>query len=461
MTDSPAYLAVLDKLHTGVVIHAADTRILYINPRAIELLGLSREQMLGKKAIDPGWHFVDAEGRTIEADQYPVSRVITQRVPLPETVYGIVAPGRTSPMWVLVSAYPEYEAQGELQQIVVNFHDISAFKQAQETLRASEFRFRTLFETVVHGIVYQDREGHITDANPAAQRILRLSLDQLQGRSSTDPSWRAVRENGETYAGDKHPAMRALRSGQAVHGEVMGIAAPGRGLTWITVNASPLFEDGMVSGVYSIFEDVTEKRALEEQVRQQALFDPLTSLPNRHLLNDRIAQALAVCRRTGRLGALMVLDLDNFKPINDSHGHLLGDQLLQQVASRLAHAVRQADTVARFGGDEFVVLLPELAKDAAQSVALAMGVAEKIRASLAAPYLLRPQDHRGPAIEHHCSASIGGALFDPSSDEGAAILLRADQAMYEAKRNGRNRVSFGAESIDCLADPAPGARAAD
>ena len=329
MTDSPAYLAVLDKLHTGVVIHAADTRILYINPRAIELLGLSREQMLGKKAIDPGWHFVDAEGRTIEADQYPVSRVITQRVPLPETVYGIVAPGRTSPMWVLVSAYPEYEAQGELQQIVVNFHDISAFKQAQETLRASEFRFRTLFETVVHGIVYQDREGHITDANPAAQRILRLSLDQLQGRSSTDPSWRAVRENGETYAGDKHPAMRALRSGQAVHGEVMGIAAPGRGLTWITVNASPLFEDGMVSGVYSIFEDVTEKRALEEQVRQQALFDPLTSLPNRHLLNDRITQALAVCRRTGRLGALMVLDLDNFKPINDQYGHYAGDKVLK------------------------------------------------------------------------------------------------------------------------------------
>jgi diguanylate cyclase (GGDEF)-like protein/PAS domain S-box-containing protein len=443
MTDSRPYLAVLDKLHTGVVIHAADTSILYNNPRATELLGLSRDQMLGKKAIDPSWHFVDAEGATLEADQYPVSRVVTQRKALAETVYGIVAPGRTSTMWVLVSAYPEYKAHGELKQIVVNFHDISAFKQAQETLRASEFRFRTLFETVVHGIVYQDREGHITDANPAAQRILGLTLDQLQGRMSTDPSWRAVREDGETFPGDKHPAMLALGSGQAVRGVVMGIAAPGRGLAWISVNSSPLFEDGMISGVYSIFEDVTEKRALEEQVRQQALFDPLTSLPNRHLLNDRIAQALAVCRRTGRFGALMVLDLDNFKPLNDSHGHLAGDQLLQQVASRLMHAVREADTVARFGGDEFVVLIPKLSKDAAKSVALAMGVAEKIRAALAAPYLLRPQDHGGPAIEHHCSASIGGALFDPSSGEGAAILRRADQAMYEAKRSGRNRISFG------------------
>ena len=439
------YLALLDNLHTGVVIHAADTSILYSNPRAGELLGLSKDQMLGKKAIDPGWHFVDADGQPISADQYPVSRAITQCQPLAETVFGIIAPGRALPMWVLVSAYPEFEAQGDLRQVVVNFHDISALKQAQETLRTSEFQFRTLFETVAQGIVYQDRDGHITAANPAAQRILGLTLDQLQGRVSTDPSWRAVHEDGGAFPGEQYPAKLALHSGLPIHGVVMGITAPGRGLVWISIDASPLFDDGAVSGVYAIFEDITERRNREEKVRQRAFFDPLTRLPNRHLLNDRIAQALATCRRGGQFGALLVLDLDNFKPLNDKHGHLAGDQLLQEVATRLTTAVREADTVARFGGDEFVVLVPTLSQDAAQSVRQAMVVAEKIRAALAAPHLLRPQEPGAAAIEHHCSASIGGALFDASSGDGSAVFRRADRAMYEAKRDGRNRISFSTE----------------
>jgi diguanylate cyclase (GGDEF)-like protein len=251
-----------------------------------------------------------------------------------------------------------------------------------------------------------------------------------------------VNEDGGAFPGEQHPAMQALRSGRPIHGVVMGIAAPGRGLVWISVDASPLFDDGAVSGVYAIFEDITERRHLEEKVRQWAFFDPLTRLPNRHLLNDRIAQALATCRRGGQFGALLVLDLDNFKPLNDKYGHLAGDQLLQEVATRLTTAVREADTVARFGGDEFVVLVPTLSQDAAQSVRQAMVVAEKVRAALAAPYLLRPQEPGAAAIEHRCSASIGGALFDASSGDGSAVLRRADLAMYEAKRDGRNRVSF-------------------
>ena len=442
-----SFQAVLDNLHTGVVIHAADTTIVYCNPRSADLLGLSKEQMLGKAAIDPGWHFVDADGQPITPDCYPVSRAIAQRRPLAETVYGIVAPGRVAPTWVLASAYPEHDALGELLQVVVNFHDISALKQVQETLRASEYTYRMLFETLDQGIVYQDREGHITAANPAAQHILGLTLDQMQGRTSTDPAWQAVREDGTVFPGDQHPAMLALRSGQSVLGVVMGISRPGRGQAWISINACPLFTDGAVSGVYARFEDITQKRDLEHQVRQQAFFDPLTRLPNRHLLNDRIAQALVACRRGQHFGALMVLDLDNFKPLNDRHGHLAGDHLLQAVAARLTRTVRESDTVARFGGDEFVVLLPTLSQNAAESVQQAMTVAQKILACLAEPYPLCPKANGGPAIEHHCSASIGSALIAPCTEDSSAILRCADAAMYEAKRNGGNRVCVSAEPV--------------
>lgn len=440
------YHAVLDHLHTGVVIHAPDTRIVYCNQRAGELLGLSQAQMLGKSAIDPGWHFVDAQGQPLAPERYPVSRVVADHQPLSETVFGVMVPGRPSPQWVLVSAYPDFAPDGALGQIVVNFHDITALQQSQQTLRASERTYRTLFETVDQGVVYQDRDGHITSANPAAQRILALSMDQLQGRTSQDPAWKAIHEDGSEFPGASHPAMVALRSGQPVHGTVMGIMAPGRGLVWISISATPLFEDGAVSGVYTIFEDITEKRGLEEQIRRLAFLDPLTRLPNRHLLNDRIAQALAACQRDQHLGALMLLDLDNFKPLNDAHGHMAGDLLLMDVATRLRRAVRAVDTVARFGGDEFVVVLAELSPDPAQAVHRARQVAEKIRHALSQPYLLESTwGSAAPRIEHHCSASIGVALFDPVQDDVPSVLRRADQAMYEAKGRGRNQVSISGD----------------
>ena len=435
------YHAVLDHLHTGVVIHAPDTRIVYSNHRAGELLGLTRAQMLGKSAIDPGWHFVDAEEQPLAPDRYPVSRVVADHQPLPETVFGVMVPAHPSPQWVLVSAYPDFTPEGALGQIVVNFHDITALQHSQQTLRASERTYRTLFETVPQGVVYQDRAGHITSANPAAQRILALSMDQLQGRTSQDPAWKAIREDGTEFPGASHPAMVALHTGQPVHGVVMGIMAPLRGLVWITISATPLFDNGQVNGVYTVFEDITEKRSLEEQIRRLAFIDPLTRLPNRHLLGDRIVQALAACQRDRHLGALMLLDLDNFKPLNDVHGHMAGDLLLMNVATRLRRAVRAVDTVARFGGDEFVVVLAELSADPDSAVQQAQQVAEKIRHALSEPYLLESTwGSAAPRIEHRCSASIGVALFNPVQDDVPSLLRRADQAMYDAKGRGRNQV---------------------
>jgi diguanylate cyclase (GGDEF)-like protein len=190
--------------------------------------------------------------------------------------------------------------------------------------------------------------------------------------------------------------------------------------------------------------DIVERTRMEDQVRQLAFYDPLTHLPNRRLLNDRLSQTLLASKRSAFHGALMFMDLDNFKALNDKHGHSAGDLLLVEVASRLKGCVREIDTVARFGGDEFVVLLDELTLEQEESNSRAGVIAEKIRLALAEPYVLGFERDGADAVTlvHHCTASIGVTLFIHSEASQDDILMRADTAMYQAKEQGRDRVQF-------------------
>ncbi|MBI5007431.1 MAG: PhnD/SsuA/transferrin family substrate-binding protein [Nitrosomonadales bacterium] len=185
----------------------------------------------------------------------------------------------------------------------------------------------------------------------------------------------------------------------------------------------------------------------QKQMQHMAFYDMLTLLPNRRLLHDRLGQAVAASNRNKRYAALMFLDLDNFKPLNDTHGHEVGDLLLIEVARRLKACVREIDTVARLGGDEFVVLLLDLAPRIQESEVQAHIVAEKIRAALSDPYQLTIARDNQPAVtvEHHCSASIGVALFMDHEERPEDIIKEADAAMYQAKEMGRNRIHFSDE----------------
>ncbi len=190
--------------------------------------------------------------------------------------------------------------------------------------------------------------------------------------------------------------------------------------------------------------DITERKQMEDLVRQQAFYDALTKLPNRRLLVDRLTLAMSLGKRTHTYGAVLFLDLDNFKPLNDTHGHEAGDLLLVEVANRLKSCVRETDTVARMGGDEFVVVLTQLHKDSEISKQETARLAEKIRAELANPYIVEIKDKNGTEImvQHHCTASIGVALFLNEKTHFNDILRNADDAMYQAKNSGRNRVCF-------------------
>jgi diguanylate cyclase (GGDEF)-like protein len=192
-------------------------------------------------------------------------------------------------------------------------------------------------------------------------------------------------------------------------------------------------------------EQLRKEVALQrDQLRELAFHDALTGLPNRLMLNDRINQTMAASKRSGLYGAVMFIDLDKFKPINDAHGHEVGDLLLKDVARRLNESVREMDTVARVGGDEFVVMLSELRTDRNESAKQAAGVAEKIRTSLAVPYRLTVSRHAqaDDIVEHHCSASIGVVMCAGHEASHTDILKRADVAMYQAKDAGRNTVRF-------------------
>jgi diguanylate cyclase (GGDEF)-like protein len=212
---------------------------------------------------------------------------------------------------------------------------------------------------------------------------------------------------------------------------------------WITAGGGVAISGLLFGLLLALFKRADALRLTESyaaQIRDLAFYDSLTGLPNRRLLDDRLRMALAASHRQTAPGALLLLDLDNFKPLNDQYGHAAGDLVLQEVARRLQTCIRETDTVARLGGDEFIVLLPALAADEQQAHRHALHIAEQIRHALDQPFHLHP-DPSAPPIEHRCPCSLGLTLFAPDETNHSAILKRADAAMYAAKQSGRNRIA--------------------
>lgn len=419
-----------------------------------------------------------------------------------------------------------------------------------------------LFQLLPFGIVFQNVQGAITAANPAAQRILGLSLDQMRGVTSVDPQWRAVQADGSPYPGEQHPAMIALRTGQTVCDVIMGVFNPNAtGLTWIKINAIPIMvgELNDVGGVYTVFEDITkhrliekslkdseeqlrfvlegsqlgfwdwniatgavirnerwatmlgytrdeiehtaqqwsdfvhpedrekawdsiwavvdglspkhkleyrmlckdgsvrwildqanvmqrdldgkptrmcgthtditERKILEEEHRRQAQFDFLTKVCSRGYFMQQAKLELTRAKRYESDLSLLMLDIDLFKDINDRYGHEIGDMMLQHFVNVCRQVSREVDVIGRFGGDEFVILMPETSK------AEATKVAERLCATVAESQI---------SVEHGLpipfTISIGVAEFDSKDDDIDKVLKTADKALYAAKHAGRNRV---------------------
>lgn len=335
--------------------------------------------------------------------------------------------------WVETFKTPVIDESGNVLGITGFTRDITERKQAEAELRIAA----TAFESQ-DGMIVADAHNVILRVNHAFTEITGYTAEEAIGQ--TPRLLRSGRHDAAFYAA----MWESIRCTEAWHGEIWSRRKNGEEYPEQLTITAVKGDHGETTHYVATLRDITERKAAEEEIHNLAFYDALTKLPNRRLLNDRLRQAMAASKRSGLYGALMFLDLDNFKPLNDTHGHDVGDLLLVEVAHRIASCVREVDTVARFGGDEFVVMLSELDAGNAESTAQAGNVAEKIRIILAEPYVLKfqPEGNAETIVEHHCTSSIGVTLFINHKAGPEDILKWADRAMYQAKEGGRNRVHF-------------------
>lgn len=314
---------------------------------------------------------------------------------------------------------------------------ITAEKFDKERLREQEEFFRMITENIDDLIAVLDLKGRRIYNSPSYAKL----FGDPRILQNTD-SFAEIHPDDREYV--KQVFAETVKSGIGQRIEFRFVLSDGSVRDMESRGGLIKDHEGQPLLVVVVSHDITERKKIEETIRNLAFYDTLTQLPNRRMLDDRLGQAMAASKRNGKYGALLFLDLDNFKPLNDQYGHNVGDLLLIEVARRITSCVREVDTVARFGGDEFVVMLSTLEEDKEASTQQAAIVAEKVRIALAEPYLIKIKPEGGSEIEieHHCTSSIGVALFFDQEASQEDIIKWADLAMYRAKEDGRNLIRF-------------------
>lgn len=324
--------------------------------------------------------------------------------------------GSDAPRWLQGNATPQREEDGGwLWHGFIT--DVTQEVAAEVNLRIAA----SVFANTLEGITITDAGGFIADVNPAFSRITGYQRDEVLGRSPK------MLSSGHQDAAFYQRMWHSIAQKGAWRGEVWNRDKAGE-VYPVMLSITAVKDGGGQIGHYiGTFTDIRHLKEREAQLDHLAHYDPLTGLPNRRLLTDRLRQGIAQTRRTGRIMAVCVLDLDGFKLLNDRHGHAVGDQTLMEVARRLIAYVRENDTVARLGGDEFVLLLQDL-----ERIDECDGVLSRILQAIAEPLVL-------DEVNVCVTASVGVTLFPQDDNPADALLRHADQALYQAKRQGRNR----------------------
>ena len=327
-------------------------------------------------------------------------------------------------IWLSTSKVPLRNASNEIIGIVGIYQDITSRKESEIELQIAAIAFEANV-----GIMVTDAKSVIVKANRAFTEHSGYSAKELIGQ--TPRLLKSDRHDSAFYAA----LWDNLKQKGNWEGEIWDRRKNGEIYPkWLSITEIR-GDDGAVSHYVSTQTDITDRKMSEDAIKTLAFYDPLTSLPNRRLLKDRLQHAIVSSKRSGRVAALLFLDLDHFKTINDTLGHAMGDLLLQEVALRLKSCVRDKDTVARLGGDEFVVMLEELDRETIEAAKQAEVIADKIILSLNRPYLLGVK-------EYFNTPSVGITLFKEHETELDELFQQADIAMYQAKKAGRNTLRF-------------------
>jgi diguanylate cyclase (GGDEF)-like protein/PAS domain S-box-containing protein len=352
-------------------------------------------------------------------------------------------------MDVLLSSSCEHDADGHVTVTHAVLEDVTR-KRLAEQLAAEHARSRVTLESIADAVVRTDANGRIEYLNPVAEHLTGWTSERAIGRPYAEVVRRHPVEPGAELPDPV--AQCLLQRRRAALPRQVRLQQSGGGEFVIQEAVTPMFDDrGMVIGAVAAFQDVSESHAMALRLAHRAQHDALTGLPNRLLLQDRLNQCLERARRDRHPFALMFLDLDHFKEVNDTLGHEQGDELLRQFAGRLQAALRASDTASRLGGDEFVVLLSRI-----EQPADAEQVAEALRLGAAEPFALRPVVPGAAPPLAHISLSIGVACYPQDASDTVTLMRHADAAMYRAKQAGRDRwVRFSAAAPALLPGPVP------
>ncbi|MCX7278338.1 MAG: EAL domain-containing protein [Burkholderiales bacterium] len=407
----------MDIPSVSVQAYAADGTTRYWNKASEQLYGYEAGEVLGRNlteliippemrdGVRQAMQQMFATQQAIPAGELSLMRKDGSRVPVFSSHAYVQTPGQPAEMFCIDI-------------------DLSDRVRAESELRIAA----VAFEAQV-GVVVTNAKQVIQRVNKAFTQSMGYSEAECLGQTL---AFLNADASGEAYFGGIQQDL--ARKGQWV-GEIWSRRQNGeRFPQWVSISAVLDGIGGLGHYVATVV-DITQRKIAEDKIRQLAFFDPLTNLPNRRLFMDRLHRALAASERSKRTGALLYIDLDNFKTLNDTRGHEKGDVLLQQVAQRLVHCVRDSDTVARLGGDEFLVMLEDLESSSEMAAAVAKSVAEKIVTVLNRPFSLGD-------LDFNSTASLGVALFHGQTLPMDELLKQADMAMYQAKAQGRNALRF-------------------
>ena len=420
------YSTLFEQLPIGAYRSTPEGRQLRANAALVRLNGYASEEEMLAAVEDIGleW-YVDPNQRNEFARRLERDGQVTDFV---SEIYRHKTRER---IWIRENAHVVRDARGGVLFYEGTVEDVTAERATRLALEASERRFRALIEKAQVLTLVCDAQGMVHYASPASASLLGRVPESLVGTCVFDFI------HAEDLAGARaeyESVLAGVNSGLESSARIAHADGSWRHLAAL---ANDCRSDPAVAGVVLNLRDVTERKRAEEALQRLADRDELTDLANRRYLIDRLRQAQAYSlTRSGRLCALLYIDLDDFKQVNDTRGHDVGDRLLRLVAERLWNCVRIVDTVSRFGGDEFVILLQDFEADAAVALSQVRGVAEKILAAVQEPFELEGQVHR---ITCSIGATLLGELPEPVDD----ILKRADRRLYEAKHAGRNTVRLG------------------
>jgi diguanylate cyclase (GGDEF)-like protein/PAS domain S-box-containing protein len=429
----------LDHIPVGVVIHGADSRAVYANLCAHRLLGGAIDLMRRHPADSGAVPLLRPDGSALPRDANPVSCVLLTGRAVHDAVIGLPGPCLR---WLICNAYPQFGVDGHIQRVAVCFTECTDLKSLEQSLLKSEERLRLamLGSTdapwdwdVESGLVhYSERwwnmlgfpPSHV-ERDPVAWRTQMHPEDMPRVDAFVDA---LVASDASTYSLEFR-----LR-----HCDGHYIPVLSRGFVQRDARAKGV----RIAGTNT---DLTVAKEAERRIHDLAYFDYLTGLPNRRLLIDELSRILPRCTRNGQFGALLFIDLDNFKLLNDTLGHDAGDALLREVAARLRATVRASDHLARLGGDEFVVVLEDLGIFEAEAILEARMIGAKLLEALARPHVLGVR----PSIS---TPSIGVVMFGAGAHSVDQLLRHADLAMYRAKAEGRNTLRFFDPSMQAAAE---------